>query len=166
LTEGSHTVAVELTDQFTVPLGIEEAWALLTDVDRIAPSMPGARLDESVGGEYKGAVRVKVGPITVEYKGTAMFESLDEANHKLVLKASGRETRGQGNASALVTGTLTDQADSTMVDLRTELEITGKVAQFGRGVLAWECQAELAPPCSSKLDPPSDFESARVTFDA
>jgi hypothetical protein len=127
---------MELTDQFVVPLAVEDAWALLTDVERIAPCLPGARLDEASDGQFKGAVRVKVGPITVEYKGTATFESLDAANHTLVLKASGRESRGQGNASATVTGALVGDGTSTTVDLRTDLEITGKVAQFGRGVLA------------------------------
>ena len=129
-------MAMELTDQFVVPLAIEDAWALLTDVERIAPCLPGARLDGISDGEFKGVVKVKVGPITVEYKGTARFESLDESSHTLVLKASGRESRGQGNASATVTGELVSEGASTKVDLHTDLQITGKVAQFGRGVLA------------------------------
>jgi carbon monoxide dehydrogenase subunit G len=134
--EGVRTMAMELTDEFVVRLSVAEAWALLTDLERIAPCLPGARLDEASDGEFKGVVRVKVGPITVEYKGTATFEQLDETSHTLVLKASGRETRGQGNASATVTGKLVGDGATTKVDLRTDLEITGKVAQFGRGVLA------------------------------
>lgn len=126
---------MELSDDFEVPLTVPEAWAVLTDLERIAPCLPGARLDEVHDGEYHGVVRVKVGPITVEYRGVASFAELDEP-HRLVLKASGRETRGQGNAQATVTATLSEAGTSTRVAVSTELDITGRVAQFGRGALA------------------------------
>jgi hypothetical protein len=127
---------MELADEFEVPLGVPETWDLLTDVGRIAPCLPGARLDEVVDGEFHGVVRVKVGPITVEYKGVATFAELDEEGRRVVLRASGRETRGQGNASATVTATLAAAGAATRVAVSTELDITGRVAQFGRGALA------------------------------
>jgi carbon monoxide dehydrogenase subunit G len=129
-------MAMELTDEFVVPLAVADAWKLLTDVERIAPCLPGARLEQAVDGEYTGVVRVKVGPVTVQYKGTARFTELNETDHRFVLGASGRETRGQGSASATVTGNLIADGDSTKVELKTDLEISGKVAQFGRGVIA------------------------------
>src|ERR1700677_4034870 len=106
---------MELTNEFTVDVGVEEAWVILTDVERIAPCMPGAQLQEVEGDEYRGVVKVKVGPITAEYKGKATFLERDEAAHKAVLKAEGRETRGQGNASALITAVLEAQGGSTRV---------------------------------------------------
>ena len=105
------------------------------DVERIAPCLPGAQLQEIEGDEYRGIVKVKVGPITAQYKGKATFKSKDDTGHVAVLKAEGRDTRGQGNASALITATLTPDGDGTVVLVETNLTITGKVAQFGRGVL-------------------------------
>ena len=127
---------MELTNEFRVGVPIEDAWAILTDVERIAPCMPGAQLEEIEGDDYRGVVKVKVGPITAQYKGVARFQERDEANHKVVLKAEGRDTRGQGNANALVSATLVPDGDGTKVSVVTDLTITGKVAQFGRGVLA------------------------------
>jgi carbon monoxide dehydrogenase subunit G len=126
---------VELTNEFTVSVPVDEAWAVLTDLERIAPCMPGAELQEVEGDEYRGIVKVKVGPITAQYKGKATFQSKDDTAHVAVLKAEGRDTRGQGNASALITATLTPDGDGTAVKVVTDLTITGKVAQFGRGVL-------------------------------
>lgn len=127
---------MELANEFEVPLSIDDAWRVLTDLERVAPCMPGAQLQEVEGSEYRGLVRVKVGPITVDYKGTASFVELDEAGHHAVLKASGRETRGQGNATATVHATLEPRDGTTHVSITTELDITGRVAQFGRGALA------------------------------
>jgi carbon monoxide dehydrogenase subunit G len=127
---------MELTNEFTVALPVGQAWAVLTDVERIAPCMPGAQLQEIEGDEYRGVVKVKVGPITAQYKGKASFVEQDEAAHKAVLRAEGRETRGQGNAAATITATLTDDGGGTRVQVVTDLTITGRVAQFGRGVLA------------------------------
>ena len=127
---------MELTNDFRVALPVEEAWLILTDLERIAPCMPGAQLQEVEGEEYRGIVKIKVGPITAQYKGAATFTSLDESARVAVLRAEGRETRGQGNANATITATLTSDADGTAVSVVTDLQITGRVAQFGRGVLA------------------------------
>lgn len=127
---------MELSNEFRVGIPIDQAWAVLTDVERIAPCMPGAELQEVEGDEYRGVVKVKVGPITASYKGKATFQEKDDAGHKAVLKAEGRDTRGAGNANALITATLTPDGDGTNVTVVTDLTVTGKVAQFGRGVLA------------------------------
>src|SRR5215831_6443565 len=127
---------MELTNEFRVGVSVPETWKVLTDVERIAPMLPGAQLQEVEGEEYRGIVKVKVGPITAQYKGQATFVERDEAAGRVVLKASGRDTRGQGNANALITATMTPEGDATRVSVVTDLTITGKVAQFGRGVLA------------------------------
>ncbi|HXY93970.1 MAG TPA: SRPBCC family protein [Acidimicrobiia bacterium] len=127
---------MKIEDEFRVDVPVEEAWKVLLDVERIAPCMPGAQLQEIEGDEYRGIVKVKVGPITAQYKGAARIVEADEGAHKLVLKAEGRDTRGQGNASATVTATLTPDGSATVVHIDTDLNITGKVAQFGRGVMA------------------------------
>ncbi|HEX9993340.1 MAG TPA: SRPBCC family protein, partial [Acidimicrobiales bacterium] len=127
---------MELTNEFTVGVPVEQAWSVLTDVERIAPCMPGAQLQEIEGEEYRGIVKVKVGPITAQYKGAATFLEKDDTDHRAVLRAEGRETRGQGNASATITATLEPDGDGTHVSVVTDLTVTGRVAQFGRGVLA------------------------------
>jgi carbon monoxide dehydrogenase subunit G len=127
---------MELTNEFHVPVPPSTAWSVLTDVERIAPCMPGAQLQEIEGDEYRGIVKVKVGPITAQYKGKATFVERDEDNHRAVLKAEGRDTRGQGNASATITATLVPDGEGTHVTVQTDLTVTGKVAQFGRGVMA------------------------------
>ena len=128
---------MELSNEFEVAVPVEQAWAVLTDVERIAPCLPGAQLQEIEGDDFKGIVKVKVGPITAQYKGTATFVEKDEVAHKAVLSASGRDTRGQGNASATIVAELQARGDaSTHVSVLTDLAITGKVAQFGRGVMA------------------------------
>ena len=127
---------MELTNEFRVAAPADTVWEALTDVERIAPCMPGAELQSVEGDEYKGVVKVKVGPITAQYKGAARFASRDDAIHKAVLEAEGRETRGQGNASATITASLEPDGDGTKVSVATDLKISGRVAQFGRGVLA------------------------------
>ncbi|TML63737.1 MAG: carbon monoxide dehydrogenase [Actinobacteria bacterium] len=127
---------MELTNEFRVGLPVDKAWVVLTDLERIAPCMPGAELQEVEGDEYRGVVKVKVGPITAQYKGKANWVERDAAAHRAVARAEGRETRGQGNASATITATLTPDGDGTRVDVVTDLTITGRVASFGRGVLA------------------------------
>jgi uncharacterized protein len=127
---------MELTNEFEVGVPVDQAWTVLTDVERIAPCLPGAQLQEVDGDEYKGIVKVKVGPITAQYKGTATFVEKDDENHVAKLKADGRDTRGNGNANALITATLVPVGEGTKVTVETDLQITGKVAQFGRGVLA------------------------------
>ncbi|HZA77564.1 MAG TPA: SRPBCC family protein [Acidimicrobiales bacterium] len=127
---------MELTNEFRVGVPVEQAWEVLTDVERIAPCMPGAQLQEIEGDEYRGVVKVKVGPITAQYKGAARFVEQDVAAHRAVLRAEGRETRGQGNANATITAQLEPDGDGTKISVATDLTITGRVAQFGRGVLA------------------------------
>lgn len=127
---------MELTNDFRVSVPVEQAWALLTNVEAIAPCMPGAQLEEIEGDEYRGGVKVKVGPITAQYKGKATFVERDDAGHRAVLRAEGRDTKGQGNAAATITATATSDGDGTRVSVHTDLHVTGKVAQFGRGIMA------------------------------
>jgi hypothetical protein len=127
---------VELTNEFSVSVPVDEAWRVLTDLERIAPCMPGAELQEVEGDEYRGIVKVKVGPITAQYKGAASFQERDDVTKRAVIRAEGRDVRGQGNAAATVTATLAPEGDGTHVTVLTDLTVTGKVAQFGRGVMA------------------------------
>ncbi|MGW1288685.1 SRPBCC family protein [Streptomyces sp. NPDC002586] len=127
---------MELHHEFTVPVPVDEAWQALLDIERIAPCLPGAVVEGHDGTTVTGSVKVKVGPVTVAYRGTAVFEEQDAVAHRMVLVASGRETRGQGTARATVTGTLSEREDGTAVSVRTDLTVTGRPAQFGRGVLA------------------------------
>jgi carbon monoxide dehydrogenase subunit G len=127
---------VELTNEFSVSVPVDEAWRVLTDLERIAPCMPGAELQEVEGDEYRGIVKVKVGPITAQYKGAASFQERDDVAKRAVIRAEGRDVRGQGNAAATVTATLAPEGDGTHVTVLTDLTVTGKVAQFGRGVMA------------------------------
>jgi hypothetical protein len=126
---------VELVHEFSVPVPVERAWEVLTDVQRIAPCMPGAQLTDVDGDTYHGQVKIKVGPISAQYKGTASFAERDEAARRVVLKANGRDSRGQGNATATVTATMTPDGTGTSVHITTDLSISGRVAQFGRGVM-------------------------------
>jgi len=128
---------VELNNEFRVAVPAAKTWEVLTDVERVAPCLPGATLLSVDGDDFTGAVKVKVGPITVSYKGDATFQEKDPAAQRVVLKANGKETRGNGTASAIVTAQLKDEgADSTLVVVTTDLAISGQAAQFGRGVLA------------------------------
>ena len=127
---------MELNNEFRVAVPAAKTWQVLTDVERVAPCIPGAQLLSVDGDDFTGAVKVKVGPITVSYKGDASFQEKDEAAQRVVIKASGKETRGSGNAAALVTAQLKDEGDATHVVITTDLTISGKAAQFGRGVLA------------------------------
>ena len=128
---------MELNDSFEVAHPVDAVWEVITDVERIAPCLPGAQLTGSDGDVHEGLVKVKVGPITSQYKGKASFTERDDAAHRLLMSASGRDTRGAGNASAEITVALEAVTEaSTRVSVHTDLTITGKVAQFGRGVLA------------------------------
>lgn len=126
---------MELDHSFTVPVAIDEAWQALLDVRRIAPCMPGAALDSVNGDEFTGTVKVKLGPIGLTYKGKAGFVEKDAAAHRAVIDARGRDARGNGTAAAKVTATLSEDNGATTVAVHTELDITGKPAQFGRGVM-------------------------------
>ncbi|MFM8863201.1 MAG: SRPBCC family protein [Acidimicrobiia bacterium] len=127
---------MELINEFDVSVPVDTAWNVLTDVERIAPCLPGAQLQEIEGDEYRGVVKVKVGPIQAQYKGKATFVERDDSAHRAVLEATGRDTRGQGNASATITAQLEPSGEGTHVTVTTDLTVTGKVAQFGRGVMA------------------------------
>jgi carbon monoxide dehydrogenase subunit G len=128
---------MDLNHEFTVPVPVGDAWRILTDVERIAPCLPGAKLEESNGDTYSGFVKVKVGPIQAQFKGQASFLERDDVAYKAVLKGEGRDTTGKGNASALITAQLLEESPtSTKVTVTTDLNITGKVAQFGRGAMA------------------------------
>lgn len=128
---------MDLHHEFTVNVPVAEAWAILTDLERIAPCLPGAQLTEVEGDTYRGQVKIKVGPILAQFKGQASFVSRDDAAHKATLKGEGRDTTGKGNASAMITAELTSVTPtSTKCSVHTDLTISGKVAQFGRGALA------------------------------
>jgi carbon monoxide dehydrogenase subunit G len=159
---------MKLENEFRVDVPVEEAWRVLLDVERIAPCMPGAQLQEVEGDEYRGIVKVKVGPITAQYKGVARITESDDTNHRAVIRAEGRDTRGQGNASATATAVLQPDGDGTRVSIDSDVTITGKVAQFGRGVIA-DVSAKLLDQfvaclerdvLSSAGDPPASNEVA------
>ena len=128
---------MNLNHEFIVNVPVNDAWVILTDLERIAPCLPGAQLTEVEGDTYRGQVKVKVGPIVAQFKGQASFVTRDDAAHTASLKAEGRDTTGKGTASAIITAQLTSVTPtSTKCTVVTELTISGKVAQFGRGALA------------------------------
>jgi len=138
-TESEPAMAMELDHSFTVPVPPSQAWDVLLDVQRIAPCMPGATVDTVEGDDVAGRLKVKVGPVSLTYKGTATFKDRDEADRSLVVEAAGKEMRGSGTASATVRAALAPENGSdaaTLVTLHTTLNVTGKPAQFGRGVIA------------------------------
>ena len=124
-----------IENSFTVDAPIETAWAVMTDIPTIAPCLPGAVLEGQDGDSYTGKMKVKVGPVTAEYKGAAEFVEKDDAAHKAVIHGKGRDSRGQGNAEAMITAQMATEGTGTRIDISTDLKITGKVAQFGRGVM-------------------------------
>jgi uncharacterized protein len=128
---------MEFTNEFIVPTRPDAAWALLTDIPRIAPCLPGATITSFGDGRYEGAVTVKVGPIKVGYRGTASFTELDTSNRRMMLDARGTESNGKGSANAIITVDLLDEGSGkTRVLVSTHLQVTGKVAQFGRSAMA------------------------------
>ncbi|MEO3873516.1 SRPBCC family protein [Nonomuraea sp. B12E4] len=129
-------MAMRFEHEFTVPVPIEQAWAVLLDVERVAPCLPGATLDIFEGDEFTGRMKVKVGPITVTYRGSARFEDVDKDSYSLTIQASGKEARGSGTASATVKARLAPSGEATAVTVETSFNVTGRPAQFGRGVMA------------------------------
>ena len=128
---------MDLNHEFIVNVPVNDAWVILTDLERIAPCLPGAQLTEVEGDTYRGQVKVKVGPIGAQFKGQASFVSRDDIAHTASLKGEGRDTTGKGTASAIITAQLTSVTPtSTKCTVVTNLTISGKVAQFGRGALA------------------------------
>lgn len=126
---------MEFVNEFTVPTDIDTAWETLTDLEKVAPCLPGATLEEVDGATYTGRVKVKVGPITVTYRGTARIAEQDDDRRFARIDAAGTETRGSGTAKADVTAQLTETDEGTLVHVVTDLTVTGKPAQFGRGVM-------------------------------
>jgi uncharacterized protein len=127
---------MEFTNEFTIPRPIDEAFAVLTDLERVAPCMPGATLEGVDGDTYSGGVKVKVGPMSLTYTGTATVTDMDPDTYTARIRASGREKRGGGTAAADVSATLEAVGEQTRVVVTTDLNVTGKPAQFGRGVMA------------------------------
>jgi carbon monoxide dehydrogenase subunit G len=130
-------MAMEMDHSFTVPVPPDRAWDVLLDVERIAPCMPGATVDEFDGEVVTGRIKVKVGPVSLTYRGTAKFTERDPDAKVIVLEASGKETRGAGTASATVRATLEPESDgqATKATMHTTMNVTGRPAQFGRGVM-------------------------------
>jgi carbon monoxide dehydrogenase subunit G len=126
---------VKINNEFTVHTPIERAWAVLTDLEGIAPCLPGAQLTGVDGDVYRGKVKVKVGPVVSEFAGTAQFVEKDDTAHRAVIDAKGRDARSAGNAAALITAELRPDGDATVVTVDTDLKISGRLAQFGSGMI-------------------------------
>lgn len=126
---------MKITDEFTVDAPVDRAWEVLTDLEGIAPLLPGARMTGREGDDYLGTVTIKVGPVTSEFAGRASFTSKDEQSRTAVIDARGRERRGSGNASATITARLHESGDATRVTVDTDMRVVGKLAQFGSGVI-------------------------------
>lgn len=133
---------MKLDNEFTVGVPVSQAWDVLTDLEVIAPCMPGAQLTGVNDGVYTGKVKIKVGPVTAEYSGTARFTEKDDASHRAVIDARGRDSRGNGNATAVISAHLRADGDSTVVNVTTDLTIAGRIAQFGSGMIK-EVSAKL-----------------------
>jgi carbon monoxide dehydrogenase subunit G len=125
---------MKLENEFTVDAPVDEAWNVMLNLERVTPCLPGAALTEQEGDEYRGKMTVRLGPVKQEYNGTVKIEDTDEESHRAVLKADGKDARGQGTASATITSTLNEENGSTRVKVETDMQLTGRAAQFGRGV--------------------------------
>lgn len=127
---------MKINNEFTVDAPIETAWDTMLDLERVAPCLPGASLEESQeNGEYEGSIQVKIGPVITDYRGTISIDEADEENRRVVLKASGRDAKGQGSASATIISTMQEEdGGKTRVSAETDMELTGRAAQFGRGI--------------------------------
>jgi len=152
---------MDIENSFTVDAPIEKAWELLTNIAEIAPCLPGAKLTDETDGVYSGGVKIKVGPVTSEYKGSAEFVERDDQAYRAVINGKGRDTRGAGNAQALITAQMTAVGDKTQVDILTDLKVSGKVAQFGRGVMqdvSTKLMGQFAECLESKIGEPQAVE--------
>ncbi|WP_051300690.1 SRPBCC family protein [Actinomadura rifamycini] len=163
---------MELDHEFSVPVPVDQAWSVLLDVERIAPCMPGATLDAVDGDEYRGRMKVRVGAMTITYRGTVKIVAADEASREVALEASAKEARGSGTAAATVRATLRESDGTTHVAVRTELNVTGRPAQFGRNILA-EVGTKIinrfaknlateieSPTAPAEPDAPADLQAA------
>jgi uncharacterized protein len=126
---------VKLSNEMTVPASLEEAWAVMLDIERVAPCLPGASIDGADGDEYRGTMKIKLGPITSSFAGTLKVEQADETAHRAVLSARARDSRGQGTAAATISSTMAPAGEGTRVTVETDLRVTGPAASFGRGVM-------------------------------
>jgi uncharacterized protein len=126
---------VKLTNEMVVPASVDDAWAVMLDIERVAPCLPGASIDGSDGDEYRGTMKIKLGPITSSFAGTLKVEEADEAARRAVLSARARDSRGQGTATATITSTMAPADEGTRVTVETDLRVTGPAASFGRGVM-------------------------------
>jgi uncharacterized protein len=126
---------MKLTNEITVPAPIDEAWALILDVERVAPCLPGASVEQAEDDQYKGSMKVKIGPIVSTFEGTLKIDEADEEAHRAVLSAKARDSRGKGSANATITSTLVPADEGTQVTVETDLRVTGPAASFGRGVM-------------------------------
>ncbi len=122
---------MELKNEFTVSSPVEEVWEAMLDLEKVTPCLPGAALTEQVGDEYKGTMSIKLGPVSAKYKGTVKYSETDEANRKAVIQADGKDARAQGTASATITSTLHEENGGTRVSVETDMQLTGRIAQFG-----------------------------------
>jgi carbon monoxide dehydrogenase subunit G len=158
---------IEMDNSFTVPVPPEQAWDVLLDVERIAPCMPGASVTSVDGDEISGQVKVKLGPLSLTYKGTAKFTEKDQGGHTFALDASGKETKGAGTASAHVQAVLKpgDADGTTLVAIHTSLSVTGKPAQFGRSLLP-EVSGKLIDQFATNLEALINADSAGTETEA
>jgi uncharacterized protein len=153
---------MKLVNEFTVAAPIEQTWTTLLDVERVASCLPGASI-EPVGedGSYRGRMRVKVGPVSMSYGGTVRLAEVDADTHVAAFEARAKETRGTGTAAAMIRNTLTETADGTRVQVETDLDVTGRPAQFGRGLME-EVASKMLGQFSGRLEklvldgPPED----------
>jgi carbon monoxide dehydrogenase subunit G len=154
---------MRIENDMRVAASIDEAWSLLTDIPAIAPCLPGAELTGQDGDTYEGTMKVKVGPVTAEYSGTATVVEMDETSRTVKLTASGRDKRGAGNASADIFAEMREEDGGTVVSIATDLKVSGKVAQFGRGVMAdisKKLLGQFAECIEGKLQSPEEIAEA------
>lgn len=162
---------MRLEHNFIVAAPVDRAWEVLLDLERIVPCMPGASLTSHEGDEFTGTVRVKLGPVVMTFAGKGRFVERDAAAHRMVIEAAGRDTKGAGSARANINATLRADGDATAVAVLTDLTISGRVAQFGRGMIAdvstrlldefTTCLAgQLAPPPATVPAPPTEVAAA------
>jgi carbon monoxide dehydrogenase subunit G len=155
---------------FEVPVGLDDVWAALLDVERIAPCLPGASIEEDRGdGEYGGSMRIKLGPVTSTFKGTLRVAEADATARRAVIQASARDTRGQGAAAATITSTLAPATGGTRVSVQTDMKLAGTAAQFGRGVVndvSEKLLAEFASRLAAELQNPAARATPSIEPDA
>ncbi len=161
---------MKLENNFTIDVPIATAWEALNNPETVAPCFPGATLTSYEGDSFAGTVKVKLGPIAMTYKGKGTYVSRDDAAHEVVIEANGRDSRGNGTANATVTASMVEEAaDRTAVSMITDMTITGKPAQFGRGVIsdvADKIINQFAACVARKLGPATEEEAAPVAVSA